>query len=427
MKSKKLFVLALSLMMVLSMSYSVFAAGNGANSGNNSGADSYSSTEANLVKYLQMPEGINDPGETFTFTFTPAAPTNTTYGVPVQNDSQKEGYWGPVSTTIASSGMQAVTTGNAEDTGNKVGTKTIASIFTGYTFPRAGEYSFTVAETEGNTEGMTYSKDTYKLRLMVNNDKEITDVTVEKTTPSSGDNGQKVDPTDTDPTNNNGGNTSGGDPSPADSLGGFTFTNSYTKDVTTHDEPTDPNPDTNPDDPENPDPIDEDTLTEDVGGAYVLDKFVLGEYGDQTNDFVFTVTVTLPKLSKDFDFTGANAPTVTENKGSISGTWADGQAVTVNLKHEGKLTFPELPIGTKIEVSEAAVAGYKQVLTTSEADDAAKVTVTEDAGGYAIMRNSFDDESVTPTGIVINNLPYVLLIGLALGGIVLFSRKKRYE
>jgi hypothetical protein len=83
-------------------------------------------------------------------------------------------------------------------------------------------------------------------------------------------------------------------------------------------------------------------------------------------------------------------------------------------------------MGTKIAVEEAAVDGYTQYFTTSADQNATTVLVGED-GAYAVCRNDFDDTKVTPTGIIINNLPYVLLIGLALGGIVLFSRKRRYE
>lgn len=412
MKFKRLLAIALSVMVMFTIGAAsgVFAAGQNAGKADASaqGKDA-SATEATLVKYLQMPEGVNDPSETFTFTFTPVDSTNTTYGA-------KADEFTSTSTTIASADMTAKTTGNAADTGNKVGTKTIASIFTNYSFPHAGEYCFTVAETAGNKAGMTYASDTYTLRLIVDKGGNIDDVTVQDK------DGNKVNPADADPTDN------GDDVSPAASKGGFTFTNSYTKTVTTHDEPQNPNPNDDPADPNNPDPIVKTDPAQDVAGAYVLDKFVLGEYGDKTKDFVFTVTVTLPKLNKDFSFTAdGNVPTVTADKGSISGTWEDGEEVTVNLKDGGQLKFPTLPVGTKIEVSEAAVDGYTKVLTTSDANDAAKVTVTEDAGGYAIMRNSFHDENVTPTGIIINNLPYILLILLAVGGIVLFARKRRYQ
>jgi hypothetical protein len=176
-------------------------------------------------------------------------------------------------------------------------------------------------------------------------------------------------------------------------------------------------------------------------------KEVTGEYGDQTKDFVFTVKVTLPKLSKNFDFTATgHVPTVTADKGSISGTWADGENVTVNLKHGGQLNFPELPVGTKIEVSEAAFENYTPNYIAKHSANADKTGAVEissnnskaetalataetivvgEFGANVQYTNKYD--AVTPTGIIINNLPYILLIALALGGIVLFTRKKRYE
>ena len=263
---KKLTVLALAFAMVLTMSASVFAAGQ------NSSADHPSSAagDAKLVKYAQIPEGVtfNDTlnNTTFTFTFTPHAPTNTTYGVPVQLDSTKAGYWGPVTKTIKVSDMTKAA-GNSTygstadtDTENRVGTLTIASIFSGYTFPRAGEFMFKVVET-GSATDWTYSKDEYLVRLVVDNSGAIDDVTVQDvTTGTDGTEtpGDKVNPEDVKPGDNgDDGNSATTDPTPtpADSLGGFTFTNLYKPTVNKHDEPRNPNPDDDPDTPSNPDDI----------------------------------------------------------------------------------------------------------------------------------------------------------------------------
>lgn len=415
---RRLAVLVLAFTMVLTMGASVFAA-NGDNAPNPNTVHDTAAADALLVKYVQIPEGVDLTKEamankTFVFHFEPAAPDDTDYGVPAAKFS------GFDVTSAKISEMGAATqTGEGqadEDTQNKVWSESIADIFAtagpngaAYSFPQAGEYKFTVSETSTAATGWVFASDTYTLRVVVGNTKGITDVTVQNS------DGEKVDPTDPTPGDNPGGAT------PSDSNGGFTFTNQYKPTVTNHDEPgNDPDNPNPPDDPKNPDPIPDDpdhpgVIDEDhptvKPGAFVLDKYVLGEYGDQTKEFNFKVTVKLPKGYTDFE---------------LPEGWTAGTAKDVNLAHGAEFKFDELPVGAKITVAETPVDGYTPFWTTSQSDDGLVVTITE-KGGYAICRNGFDDESITPTGIIINNLPYVLLIGIALGGIVLFSRKRRYE
>ena len=108
---------------------------------------------------------------------------------------------------------------------NNIGTKTIAAIFNGYTFPAAGEYIFDVAETaathetwDATNETVTEDPATYKVHLYVKNTDNglaIDKVTVEDAQ------GNKVDPTDVDPT---------------DGTKGFSFTNVYTKELVDDDD-----------------------------------------------------------------------------------------------------------------------------------------------------------------------------------------------
>ncbi len=376
---KKLTVLALAFAMVLTMSASVFATADGVNSGDNNGADSYLPGSAKLVKYLTIAENVTVPTETFAFTFTPVE-------VSPANDMTVPAASHPaVSATIASSALSQI-----DDSTNYKAELTIASIFDGKTFPRAGEYTYTVAETEGSTTGMTYSSDSYTLRLIVDKDGNIDDVTVQK-----GENGDKVDPTDVDP------EEASDDNKPSGSTSGFTFTNNYVKLVDTHPEP---NPDYDPTDPDSPE-----FLTKE--GALKVEKLVTGEYGDYTKDFNFNVNVDIPDNTTGY-------------------TLADNEPSDKAIKSGESFSYAVLPAGSKITITEteANQAGYT---TTAEGTKNAVTLGTEfvlsEDGQFVKVTNAFDDESVTPTGIIINNLPYVLLIGLALGGIVLFSRKRRYE
>ena len=82
---------------------------------------------------------------------------------------------------------------------------------------------------------------------------------------------------------------------------------------------------------------------------------------------------------------------------------------------------------TKVENGSAKIVD-KSVAAGNVAAGLAETTyLVGEKGAYTNVTNEFQDENVTPTGIIINNLPYVLLIAIAFAGIVLFSRKRRYE
>lgn len=397
---KKLTVLALAFAMVLTMSASVFAAATPAATDDQHAAGS----AAKFVKYLKIPDGVTVPTTAeFEFKFTPVDPATDD----VHNETVPSGSYSEKVLTFTVADMADA---QVDGTKNKEYVKTINEVFQGYNFPRAGEYLFKVTETDKGFERDTADgkftekmlcntgEDEYTLRLYVKNGnpKTIADVTVVDA------DGNKVDPTDDDPTPADTDDPNGEE--------GFTFINRYSKVVKKHNEPTNPNPDPNPEDPENPDPINKNDVTN-KDGAFVLTKEVLGEYGDQTKDFHFTASLTMPEDEDAADYD------IDSNKTG-----------DLDLAHGESFTYKALPVGTKITITESDYSnvGYTENWTSSDANNALTVLVGED-GAYVICRNAFDDNSVTPTGIIINNLPYVLLIGLALGGIVLFSRKRRYE
>ena len=102
-----------------------------------------------IVKVLQLPEGASVPTETFTFTLravTTDAPA-ATVAMP--------GFSGNDSSVESENGICLV--------------KKSANIGFDGDFPHAGIYEYEVTEVQGATEGMTYSADSYTLRLYVAN------------------------------------------------------------------------------------------------------------------------------------------------------------------------------------------------------------------------------------------------------------------
>lgn len=405
---KKFLSIALCLMLCLSLCATAFAVDN---------TPAYTDlANTGLVKQLSMVDEITDPGFTFTFVFSPVTASAAPYFTPASGPSP----------TLVSTSMT-----DAEDL--KSGSVTFASLFgtaenlAGFGITHAGVWQFTVAEknvdatysgtsvstteTEKTTitKKMTSSTASYVVTLIVKNGQDgkpaVEGVIVETS------DGAKVDPTITTQTIGGSDGTSGSSGSTA-VTSGFQFDNKYTE--TKKVEPIDPN---------NPDP---------TVAALSVKKLVTGDFGDRTLAFEFTVALTAPSsLAADLNgqsFAGTvtrdtTQPT-TETANSVSLTFgADGKAsATVKLSDKDVLSIPELPVGVSYTVSETAVTGYTASATGTNSGE------IKTAGGSMKAEVTNDFQYTPPTGVVINNLPFILIVALAIGGIaVYFVSNRRRE
>ena len=410
---RKFAVMLLALAMVFTMGTGVFAAN----------AQGTAAENAYLVKYLKIAEGVTNPNVAFTFHFEgeDGAPAIADQTVTPATKSQSN-----------------------EDGASVVGSIDLNSVFAGK-FTHAGTYHYTVTETaaaEGFTNGtrtttdengtvtekITFSEEEYTVEVRIRNTKDANgnntlsdpEVTIEKT----GGNGDKVDATDEDTTvteGTDGESTDNTENGTATSIPGFSFTNIYTKTTT---KPVDP-------DPENPEAG--------LYGAAGITKTVAGDYADQTFAFPFTLTMNAAAGTTD---TKVTAKLITgedvANATSVEITY--GEAYDFTLTHGQALVFETLPAGVTYTVTENLKGcGVKDETKYTPAFNGANGTMGTDLSGEITVSdeenaendghftNTVEDDDVTPTGIIINNLPYVLLIALALGGIVIFARKRRYE
>lgn len=272
----------------------------------------------------------------------------------------------------------------------------------------AGKYEYTVTETTATPaitdekhQKMIMSKAAYTMDVYVSNGDnglEISNIIVNKTkndkgTPETG----KVDITNTD-------------------KNGFNFTNTYVQEAGTGTDPTNPDP------------------TYDTDGSLNVTKAINANGGTVNTDkeFDFTATFTFP--------TGTDASTL----GGVKD--ADGNNITINedgtstfkLKANGNMKFTGVPVGTKISVVEAATPNYKGsaestfngvAQTKIEATKYAEaITVTNTLGqkqNKVAVTNTYN--YVPTTGIIMNTLPYVLMIalcGAALMAFVAFKRRR---
>ena len=333
-------------------------------------------TEAYISKTFNTEVGKN---ETFSFTATPAA--GNTAKVTIPDISFKDTETG-------------TTTKRAQ-----------------VSFPKwtdAGKYEYTVTETaatpaitDGEHQKMIMSHAEYTMDVYVTNGDnglEISNIIVNK---KKDDNGTaatgKVDISNTD-------------------KNGFNFTNTYVQEAGTGTDPTNPDP------------------TYDKDGSLNVTKAINANGGtvDAEKDFDFTATFTFPK--------GTDATTL----GGVKD--ADGHVISINengtctfkLKANKNMKFTGVPVGTKINVTESATPNYKgSAVSVFNGQSQPKVeaakydmafTVTNTLGqkqNKVDVTNTYD--YVPTTGIIMNTLPYVLMIalcGAALMAFVAFKRRR---
>ena len=306
----------------------------------------------------------------------------------------------------------AVTMPEISFTDTETGTISKRSQITFPTYPEAGKYEYTVTETQtadpivanSEHEKMIMSQAEYTMDVYVTDGAtgtEISNIVVNKVKDDAGqtDTG-KVDIGNTD-TNK------------------FNFTNTYVQEAGTGTKPTDPDP------------------TYNENGSLKVSKAVVNANGTTTtpdDEFTFTATFAFPA--------GTNASTlggIKANGGDV--TLAEGGTYTFHLKANKNMKFTGVPVGTTITVKESAAKNYKgsaeitingtkltPVAATSYNTELTAVNNNEKLGqkqNTVAVTNTYNDVPVT--GIIMNTLPYVLMIalcGVALIAFVGFKRRR---
>lgn len=342
---KKIGALILAGTMLLSMGTTAFAAGESTTPNVNQNG------QVPITKKFEMADGLKTPAATFKFTA-----TSTTEGAPTA--------------TIADVSFTEGQAGTLKGEKYVLEGKTAIS-FTG-TWPHAGEYVYTVAETQESMPNVTYDISSYTLRVYVINGTkglEIEKITAQGTT-------GKTDK--------------------------ILFTNTYAKNDA--------------------------TLT--------IEKKTTGKYANKTKKFDFEITFTKSPMSNQTSFTGTI--------GTQSETYTAGTAKAFSLADGEQLVFHNLPVGTTYMVKElAATDGYTPSVTVVEnrtttvnrtAAQEGDALDTLKEGGKKNLVGEYENKvtftnthkgGVVPTGILMNNLPFILLVAVAIVAFVSLAVIKR--
>lgn len=297
-------------------------------------------------------------------------------------------------------------------TADETGTKTKRDKITFPAFSQEGKYEYTVTESQtanpavanNEHEKMIMSQAEYKMDVYVsniNNNYEITKIIVNKTKDDKGVSDNKTGKVDIGNSDAN----------------GFSFTNTYVQEAGTGTEPKNPDPDyTN-------------------YGSLNISKTIDANGGtaDTTKQFDFTATFNFPAGT---------------DKNTLDGVKGNGEAIEIDesgncsfkLQHNKKMKFTGLPVGTKMTVTESATPNYKSSakVTINGVEESKLVTASKYNEAIVVSNKRLDQKknavdvtntynNVPTTGIIMNTLPYVMMIalgGAALVGYIYLKRRK---
>ena len=330
-----------------------------------------------LTKKLDIANGVTFNEQNFNFDFKFISFSG---GEPSQTDLDTM-----LDTTLA------VSSNNSEKMKSK-------NVLDGVTFDAAGKYTFEVDETnEDNLAdgfGLDCSEAKYRADIYVKNKENSTDtyvyaVAVNKVLNDDGtDADGKVNP----------------NPGSGNEEEGLIFVNKYTKQAGNND-----------------------------GTGYLgmtLSKTVTGDYGDKTRDFEFTINLTKASTETD-DHRNFDTYIVKGDSQEAAQQLSYGEN-KISLSHGETLKIYGLPAGTTYQIVETQVNNYSTSIDVNKdgTADIQGVNTNEkiigDDTSYVDYTNDYNDEDVaTPTGIIINNLPFVLMVVVAGSGLALYVVSKR--
>lgn len=359
MVNKKIGALLLTGMTVMSTATPVFAA-----DGLNQEGTKENPAKVSVTKNLEFAEGISTPNATFDFTaskidaVTPDAPDATIQSIPYTKGKE---------------------IGELKDR-KYVVSKTSEIKFN--KFPHAGEYQYTVRETPGNMEGMTYDTNEYTLKVYVVNT-DNNELYVKTITATEKDKKQKPDK--------------------------LLFTNTYTRNGG----------------------------SEGNKDSLVIRKEIKGDLANKTKTFKFKLIFE----EKPATATGENAK-LEGMIGNKTYEFQYGKEQEFDLGDNQELVFKNIPAGTRYRVTELGVDdGYKPSvdviengtkMDTRNAEDADDLSSAVDGANNLIGENenkvtfTNTNDSKPLTGIIAKNAPMILVAGagvLAMLGYALTKRK----
>lgn len=149
-------------------------------------------------------------------------------------------------------------------------------------------------------------------------------------------------------------------------------------------------------------------------GSLKVTKTVEGNLGDKDKYFEFKV-----KLTGETGKTYADSFAVSGGSNKANPTSIKlGEETTFLLKHGDTITIANLPYGVKYTVTETAAEGY----TTEKTGADGTISAADQIAAFTNTKDGSID-----TGVVLNNMPYILVLAVLAAGVAVFIIRKRRE
>ncbi|MBR2521222.1 MAG: hypothetical protein IKE62_03445 [Oscillospiraceae bacterium] len=238
-------------------------------------------------------------------------------------------------------------------------------------YSKVGKYVYTIKMVEGDTQGVTYSKESISITVQIVYDYENSCLKVFEAGITKDESGNKND----------------------------TLANTY------------------------------EYLPEDVG-ALTVKKVVKGEYGRKDKLFDIKVTITTETDLKVWSDITVSGGSDAGNTQTIAGDgWTGSKEINIKLADDETVSIKNLPAGVTYKVEEDAkhlsgdINSDEGYTATYENDEG---TIAKDTPVAAVVTNTKD--SVIETGIALDSLPYIVIGGaVLLAAVAVLLRKRRYE
>ena len=165
--------------------------------------------------------------------------------------------------------------------------------------------------------------------------------------------------------------------------------------------------------------------------SMTIQKVVTGAFGERTKAFTFSV-----KLEP------ANSTLL--NDVTVTGAASKDNLSHFTMMHGQKVTLENIPIDTTITITESDAKDYKTKATNYEVNPDKKFIyeVVADENGNAVLKSKDNNQTVahnaiivtndfdgTPdTGVLLDTLPYLILLAVAVaGGVLVVVRKRKHR
>jgi hypothetical protein len=182
--------------------------------------------------------------------------------------------------------------------------------------------------------------------------------------------------------------------------------------------------------------------------SLVVTKLVSGYLADPNLGFSFILNLVRPAGGADttnypyqiYDMGADRAVGGTDDTAVSGGTGNITNGGSFTLKHNQYIQIIGLPTGERVTTTEQGTTDYRTTITVQHGNPGTLTTVRTDVttnkttnqqiivtGENAVNQQNFNNkkESIMPTGVLLDVLPYALLLAVGIAGVALVFRKRR--